>query len=216
MSNFKVALVALDGQALPAWVASDLAERGIDLVVRECRTDEDLAQLAGDADLVWVFGGSRIVTEKNLPLLAHCGAIVRTGSGTDNVPVEAATQAGTVVANTSDALSEAVSDHVIGLLFAVLRQIVVQDRAVRSGVWDRQRAWPRFPLRGRVLGLIGFGRIAQRLTRLQISLKLSAVVVIARVSEVQRSGHYPPSQKHFLDSRLFPPPEHLTRPVRRI
>jgi D-3-phosphoglycerate dehydrogenase len=165
MSQFTVALVALDGQTVPDWVAAELAQAGIDFAASECTTDEELVQLAGDADVVWVFGGSRVVTATNLPQLKRCGAIVRTGSGTDNVPVEAATQAGIVVANTPDALTDGVSDHVIGLLFAVLRQIAVQDRLVRGGVWDRNRAWPLFPLSGRVLGLVGFGRIAQRLTR---------------------------------------------------
>ena len=49
-------------------------------------------------------------------------------------------------------------------LFAVLRQIAVQDRAVRDGV-DRYRAWPHWTLHGRTLGLVGFGRIAQSVAR---------------------------------------------------
>ena len=161
MTRFKVALVGLDGQVVPEWVPSELAREGIELGVRECLTDEDLASHAADAEVVWLFGGSRVLTERNLGLLPRCGAIVRTGSGTDNVPVEAATQLGILVANTPDALTDAVSDHVIGLLFAVLRQIAVQDRAVRGGVWDRRRAWPHWTLRGRTLGLVGCGRIAR-------------------------------------------------------
>jgi lactate dehydrogenase-like 2-hydroxyacid dehydrogenase len=44
------------------------------------------------------------------------------------------------VANTPDALTDAVSDHAIALLFAVVRQVAVQDRAVRGGTWDRYHA----------------------------------------------------------------------------
>jgi D-3-phosphoglycerate dehydrogenase len=165
MNRFKVALVGLDGQTVPAWVPERMAQAGIGFAVHECLTDEELLRHAADADLVWLFGGSKILTDRNLPLLLRCGAIVRTGSGTDNVPVAAATQLGILVANTPDALTDAVSDHVIGLLFAVLRRIAVQDRAVRSGEWDRYRAWPLWTLRGRTLGLIGFGRIAQSVAR---------------------------------------------------
>jgi D-3-phosphoglycerate dehydrogenase len=165
MSRFKVALAGLDGQTVPDWVPTDLALKKIDLVVKECMGDADLVGLAADADVVWLFGGSRVVTAANLALLPRCGAILRTGSGTDNVPVEAATGLGIIVANTPDALTEAVSDHAIGLLFAVLRQIALQDRAVRRGLWDRSRAWPHWTLRGRTLGLIGFGRIARSLVR---------------------------------------------------
>jgi D-3-phosphoglycerate dehydrogenase len=124
-----------------------------------------LTRHAADADVVWLFGGSRVLTAHNLGLLGRCGAIVRTGSGTDNVPVAAATELGIVVANTPDALTDAVSDHAIGLLFAALRRIAAQDRAVRAGIWDRYRAWPGGPLRGRTLGLVGFGRIAQFVAR---------------------------------------------------
>jgi D-3-phosphoglycerate dehydrogenase len=165
MIGFKVALVGLDGQVVPDWVRTRMVQEGIDLIVQECRTDEDLSRHAADADVVWLFGGSRVLNARNLELLPRCGAIVRTGSGTDNVPVEAATQLGILVAHTPDAAADAVSDHAIGLLFAVLRQIAVQDRAVRGGVWDRYRAWPLWTLRGRTLGLVGFGRIAQLLTR---------------------------------------------------
>jgi D-3-phosphoglycerate dehydrogenase len=165
MKRFKVALVALDGETVPGWVPAELAEKGIDFVAQECRADEELARQAADADVVWVFGGSRVVSAANLGLLPRCGAILRTGSGTDNVPVEAAARAGILVAHTPEALTESVSDHALALLFALLRQVAVQDRVLRGGAWDRGRAWPRWPLRGRTLGLVGFGRIAQALVR---------------------------------------------------
>ncbi|MBI1917912.1 MAG: C-terminal binding protein [Planctomycetes bacterium] len=189
MKRFKVALAALDGQTVPDWVPLDLAREGIDLVVHECVNDEDVAQYAADADIVWLFGGSRVLTARNLALLPRCGAIVRTGSGTDNVPVEAATQLGIVVANTPDATVEAVSDHAIGLLFAVLRRIAVQDRAVRGGVWDRYRAWPHGPLRGRTLGLIGFGRIARALARKLSGFEMSVLVCDPLVSPEMAAQH---------------------------
>jgi D-3-phosphoglycerate dehydrogenase len=165
MKRFKVALAGLDGQTVPDWVPAALAQQGIDLAVRECVSDEQLVGLAADADVVWLFGGSCVLNERNLALLPRCGAIVRTGSGTDNVPVEAATGLGIVVANTPDVMTDAVSDHVVGLLFAVLRRIAVQDRAVRAGVWDRYRAWPHWTLSRRTLGLVGFGRIARAVVR---------------------------------------------------
>lgn len=193
MSRFRVALVGLDGQTVPSWVGPDLAARGIDLVVHECRNDEDLKRHAADTDLVWLFGGSRVLTEHNLSLLPRCGAIVRTGSGTDNVPVEAATRQGILVANTPDALTDAVSDHAIGLLFAVLRQIAVQDRLVRAGVWDRTRAWPRWSLRGRTLGLVGFGRIAQFMLRKLSGFELTALACdpVMSADAVAKAGARP-------------------------
>jgi D-3-phosphoglycerate dehydrogenase len=166
---FKVALVGLDGQAVPDSVVSGLAEQTINLVVHECENHEDLAEWAGDADVVWVFGSSRCLhgqmSPEELSILPKCGAIIRTGSGTDNVPVKAATKLGIVVANTPDALNDAVSDHAIGLLFTVIRQIALQDRNMRNRIWDRTRGYPNWHLRGQTLGLVGFGRIARTLVQ---------------------------------------------------
>lgn len=165
MAEFTVALVAFDDQPVPDWVSTALANEGVRFIARECKTAEELAQHAGDADVVWVFGGSRVVTAESLALLPRCGAIIRTGSGTDNVPVEEATRLGILVAHTPEAHSDAVSDHVIGLLFTIVRQIAVQDRNVRAGVWNASLAQPRWHVRGQTLGLVGFGHIARLVAR---------------------------------------------------
>jgi D-3-phosphoglycerate dehydrogenase / 2-oxoglutarate reductase len=101
----------------------------------------------------------------NLAAMERCWAIVRTGSGTDNVPVDEATRRGIVVANTPAAFSDAVSDHAIALMFAVVRRIVALDRAVRLGRWAPAQAGPLNSLRGQTLGLVGFGHIARQVVR---------------------------------------------------
>ena len=164
MARFKVAMVHMDAEELPAWVPETMASHDIELVFEECETRTQLASCAGDADVVWVCGGSPIVTAESLADLPRCGALIRTGSGTDNIPVEAATAHGIIVANTPEAFSDGVSDHTIGLLMAVVRQIAIQDRLVRTGTWDREAAYPSWHLRGQTLGLIGFGHIARLVT----------------------------------------------------
>ena len=94
-------------------------------------------------------------------MLARCGAILRSGSGTDNIPVGEATKRHIVVINTPDAVAQEVADHTIALLLALVRQISVQDRLMRSGTWEFRRENNRWHLRGSTLGLIGFGRIAE-------------------------------------------------------
>src|SRR5215475_2062010 len=158
---FKVALVGMDGDTVPDWVSADLRKANVDFVFKQCKTRTELAEVGGDADVVWVFGNHECVYSENLDVLQKCGAILRTGSGTDNIPVAEATELGVIVANTPEAASDTVADHAIGLLFAVARQIVAQDRLVRAGKWDRNLAWPNHHLRGQTLGLVGFGHIAR-------------------------------------------------------
>lgn len=181
MPSFTVALVS-GGRNVPDWVSEAIAREGIEFVVAECTTRDELARYAGDADVVWLNGGSRILTAENLDAIPRCGAIIRTGSGTDNVAVAAATTRGIIVANTPRVSEEEVSDHAIGLIFAVVRQIAAQDRFVRDGTWDALRAWPLWQMRKKTLGLIGFGHIARCLVRKMSGFELTVLAFDPYVS----------------------------------
>jgi D-3-phosphoglycerate dehydrogenase len=161
---FKLALVAFDTK-VPASVEKQLQNNGIAFVAENCATPSALERVAGDADAVWVFSATHQVTAANLPLLKRCGVIIRSGSGTDNVPVAEATHRGILVANTPDAVNRGVSDHAISLILALGRKITLQDRAVRAGKWEPMALFPDFELSGRTVGLVGFGRIAKMVAR---------------------------------------------------
>lgn len=161
----KVALVDLDGHPVPDWVPQRLEREGIELVVHDCKTRAELTEHAGDADVVWLFGGKRILQEGNLAAVPRCRAIVRTGSGLDNIPLDEAKARGIVVANTPAALSDGVSDHLIALLFAVTRRVAELDRAIRSGRWPQTTSQPLGGVQRRTLGLVGFGHVGREVTR---------------------------------------------------
>ncbi len=165
MNRFRVALVHVDAPEVPQSVIQKLEAENIELITHECTTCDELLQVAGDADVIWVFGGSRVVTAESLTHFKNCGAILRSGSGTDNVPVEAATRLGIVVANTPQATSDTVPDHVIALLMAVIRQIPAHNQAMHNGSWNPDASLHRWNLGGSTLGLVGFGHIAQSLAR---------------------------------------------------
>jgi len=188
MSRMKVVMVANDMPPTPEWVARSLAERGIDLLERACASAAEVVAAAANADVVWLMGGSRVVTADVLPLLRSCRVILRTGTGTDNIPVETATLLGIVVANTPEATMHQVAEHALGLLFAVIRQIAVQNRLVRQGIWDRHRAWPDWHLVGQTLGLIGFGRIAQLVAKKASGLELKIIASDPAVDKAIMDG----------------------------
>ena len=164
---FKVALVNIDlpDEAVPDWVRSRLEKQGVSLSYRQCDTSADVIEIGSDADVVWVWGGSQVITAATLPQLKRCRAIVRTGSGTDNIPVQDATSRGILVVNTPQATTDPVSDHVVALILAVHRWIARQDRALRLGRWKcSTRPWPG-TLSGSLVGLVGLGRIAQAVVK---------------------------------------------------
>jgi D-3-phosphoglycerate dehydrogenase len=137
-----------------------LAEAGARLVEQPCLTEEDL--LVHGRDAVAILTLDEPLSARVIAGLGHCRVISRFGIGVDKVDVEAATAAGIVVTNVPDYCVDEVSDHALALLLAVARRIVRLDRAVRDGVWDTMTvAGPVRRLRGRSLGVVGFGRLGR-------------------------------------------------------
>jgi phosphoglycerate dehydrogenase-like enzyme len=114
--------------------------------------EETIRELEGvDATLASTENYNRRVLEA-CPSLK---VIARTGVGYDRVDVAAATQQGVAVTITPNSNHEAVAELAIGLMFAVAKSLVANDKQVRSGAWPRTVL---APLRGRTLGILGLGR----------------------------------------------------------
>lgn len=92
--------------------------------------------------------------------------------GFDNIDVDCATKLGIYVTNTPGVLTESTAELTWALILAVSRRIVESDVFVRWGEWYRSRtAWhPKMmlgvELKGKVLGVIGLGRIGRRVAEI--------------------------------------------------
>ncbi len=125
--------------------------------------DEIIARAGGEADALIVQYGR--VTGRVLDALQRVRIVVRYGVGVDTVDVEAASARGVVVSNIPDYCMEEVSDHALALALACWRRIAFYDRRIRAGVWNATEVRPMLRLRGRVMGVIGLGRIGAMLAR---------------------------------------------------
>ena len=161
----KVALVAWEAQPKPTDLVERVRALGVEFVEKDCASTREAVTLAADADVVWVMGGWKGITVEALPELRRCGAIIRSGSGTDNIPVAAATERNILVCNTPEGPALGVAEHTVALLLAVTREITKWDRIVHDGGWTPGHDRPRFVLSGKTLGLIGFGLIARNVAR---------------------------------------------------
>ncbi len=133
---------------------------GAKVVGSETLSDGDLATIAREADAL-ICQRARI-TREVISHLRRCRIIVRYGVGIENVDVEAATEQGIVVSNVPDYCVEEVADHTIALLLTLARGLFYFDRRLRVGDWDDTVGHLTLRrLRGRILGLIGFGRIGR-------------------------------------------------------
>jgi D-3-phosphoglycerate dehydrogenase / 2-oxoglutarate reductase len=114
--------------------------------------------------------------------LERCRVIARYGIGLDTIDISEATAKKIVVTNVPDYCIDEVSDHALALILALVRRVVVLDRSVRAGGWDLAPARPVHRLRGRTLGLVGFGRIARRLAEKTAAIGFRAIAFDPYVS----------------------------------
>ena len=91
--------------------------------------------------------------------VAHLRVISRCGTGLDNVDLEAAKKHSIAVLNTPAAPAEAVAELSLGLILALMRNIVAHDQTVRSGAWKKRMG---FLLSEITVGIVGLGRVGKR------------------------------------------------------
>lgn len=123
----------------------------------QCKDEAALCQIVRDAEVVIVQFAP--ITRRVIESMEKCRLIVRYAIGVDNIDIPAATERGIWVANVPDYSIDEVSNHAITLLLAASKKLIPLTQSVKQGQWSHVPIKPTFRLRGKTLGLIGFGRI---------------------------------------------------------
>lgn len=136
-----------------------LKEAGIEYVSnpygRQLTEEEAIELISGCAGVV---AGTEPLTARVMDALPHLKVISRCGTGMDNVDLKAATQKGIKACNTPDGPTLAVAELTLAYALSLLRYVTQMDRELRSGIWKKHMG---NTLRGKKLGIVGFGRIGQ-------------------------------------------------------
>lgn len=141
-----------------------LATIGIVPIVAPAKDEDTLVAFCRDAD--GVINEYAQVTARVIGAMERCRVISRYGIGLNTIDVESATANGIAVANSPDSSINEVSEHAIALLMACARGVGAFSASIRRGAWGGYSiAAPLRRMQGRVLGLVGFGRIPQALAR---------------------------------------------------
>ncbi|MFD0917230.1 2-hydroxyacid dehydrogenase [Pseudahrensia aquimaris] len=84
------------------------------------------------------------------------------GVGYDGVAAEHAASKGIMVGHTPDVLNDDVANTTIMLLLATMRRLVLHDKYVRSGAWEKNGDAPLTrSIAGKTVGIVGLGRIGE-------------------------------------------------------
>jgi len=131
----------------------------------EATRDALVAAIPGKQGLISMVGDpvDRAVLEAGDALTIVANVAV----GFNNIDVVAARERGIVVTNTPDVLTDATADYGFALILAVMRRVVEADRLIRAGRWT---SWSYdfmlgADLRGKQLGVVGYGRLGQAVAR---------------------------------------------------
>ena len=101
--------------------------------------------------------------------------IARPGTGLDNIDLDYAKSKGVSVVNSPESLVGAVSEHVVLLMLALSRNLVVADLGVKAGKWEKNALVGR-ELKGKALGIVGLGRIGRRIAEISKTIGMSVFV----------------------------------------
>ena len=128
---------------------------------------EDLVRLAQGMDGVLTCGTERWSPEVVARLPEGIGIIASFSVGYEHIDIPACRARGIVATNTPDVLTEATADIAMLCLFGAARRAWEGETMLRDGRWRRANMTELLglDLRGRVLGIVGMGRIGRAVAR---------------------------------------------------
>jgi D-3-phosphoglycerate dehydrogenase len=142
----------------------------------EGKSDGELIEALKGADVA-ISQGHRFNAElyQHMGNNGRCKGVVSFGHGFDGVDVNAATEAGVVLANTASFGTEEVSNHTMMMLLVCSRKFVLHNKLVKSGTWTREHLPPMGHIAGQTLGIIGLGNIGRAVARKARAFGLSVI-----------------------------------------
>ena len=91
--------------------------------------------------------------------------IGRAGAGVDNIDLVAAKKKNIVVMNTPGGNTNATAEHTISLLLSLYKSIPKANNSTHKGLWEKKK-FKGLELKGKKIGLIGFGNVAERVAEI--------------------------------------------------
>ncbi|KOG37057.1 NAD(P)-dependent oxidoreductase, partial [Streptomyces resistomycificus] len=144
--------------------AEELLEQHAD--VRRVDEQDRQAVLAALADAHGLVARYPAPVDRELLAAApHLLAVLSSGRGVDNIDIEAASEAGVVVANNPGLGGKPVSEHALGLLLMATRGLTAVNRLGLEAAWDARLTTHRVELTGKVLGIVGLGNVGGWMAR---------------------------------------------------
>ena len=146
------------------------------MLTAQCRTPEEIISAAKGKDIEALIVQYAPITEKVFENLPSLRAVVRYGIGYDVFDIEAATRHGVCAMNVENYCEEEVATHTISLILALNRKIIKLNEHVKEGRWDVFLVGDVRKISQNTIGLIGFGKIAQKVAKRILAFETDVLV----------------------------------------
>ena len=110
--------------------------------------------------------------------------IGRAGAGVDNIDLATAKRKNIIVMNTPGGNTNATAEHTISLLLSLYRNTVEANKGTHAGLWEKKK-FKGLELKGKKIGLIGFGNVAKRVAELVKGFDMEIVVYSKSFSSIK-------------------------------
>ena len=124
-------------------------------------TTEEFVELTAKVDAV--IAGVENITREALMKRPNIKVISRCGVGMDNVDQIACRELGVKLYNTPEAPVGSVAELTVTVMLDILKNVSNMNAALKSGIWNKMTG---FMMKGKRIGIIGFGRIGRRVAEL--------------------------------------------------
>jgi D-3-phosphoglycerate dehydrogenase / 2-oxoglutarate reductase len=174
-----------------------LKSRGLEVELRsESLSETELIHSLEDVALLGIRSNTK-VTEKVLAAAPQLLAIGCFCIGTNQVDLRAASQRGVAVFNAPYSNTRSVVELVIGEIIALARRLPEKIQRMHDGVWDKS-ARGSHEVRGRTLGIVGYGNIGTQLSNLAEAMGMRVVFF----DTADRPAHGNAQRLHSLEELL--------------
>ncbi len=152
--------------------AERLEEAGFEVSTwRGALSENELADRVSEIDILGIRSRTRVtdaVLDKSKGLVAIGAFCI----GTNQIDLDAAARRGIAVFNAPFSNTRSVVELVIAELIALTRRLTDKNREMHAGIWSKSAAGAH-EVRGRRLGIVGYGNIGSQLSVLAESLGMS-------------------------------------------
>lgn len=170
-------IVVLDGYTLnPGDLSWDELGALGELTVYDRTPVDKIAERIGDAEIV--FTNKTPITKETLDMCPNIKFIGELATGYNNIDIIAAKDKNIPVSNIPSYGTNAVAQFAIALLLELCSHVGSHSDAVKNGEWTNNVDWcfwnhPMVELEGKTMGIIGFGRIGQRVAKIAEALGMN-------------------------------------------